>query len=371
MICGPQGAVKELLAGLGEFAAGKNIRAWAVGGCVRDWQLRRDTSDIDIAVEGEAAVLAAHLASALGAIITVHGRFGTASAQCGGLRVDFARARKETYSRHAALPVVSPAPIAEDLLRRDFSVNAIAYSIMPDNFGAYLDRFNGLADIKSGVVRVLHSTSFQDDPTRLFRACRFAGRFGWRIEDETARLFTAAVKGNYPALLSRERLRNELLCQLGEQNPAPGFALMEQLRLAAFLHPQLHWHAAAEKVSSAQERLGVLACALENKGPEFLKSLHMERALCAQLLAACAACAAKASSRTPLPEMQKNILKALLPGHPAVAFEPLLLAAADLSFAGAQGKDISRILDNAAKAQWRGEFTDKTTAKNWLKNQPA
>jgi tRNA nucleotidyltransferase/poly(A) polymerase len=371
MSFGPRGAVKDFLSELGALCSGENIRAWAVGGCVRDWRLGRDTKDLDIAVEGDAAIPAKHLAEMPGAQMVSHGRFGTASVRCGALRVDFARARTETYAKPAALPKVSFSTIKDDLRRRDFAANAMAFCITPDAFGELLDPFGGLADTEAGVLRVLHDGSFTDDPTRMFRACRFAGRFGWKLEDNTERLLCAAVDERKPELLSRERLRNELLCQLGETNPEPGFLLLEKYGIAKFLHPALRWHSAAAKLDAAAERLGALACAMGAEGPVFLKSLHMERALCARLLSVCALYAAKKSPREQLPDEHKNILRALAADLPPQALEPLMISARDAAELGLRGKDVSALLDEAAGAQWRGEFKDRADCMGWLKSRRA
>ncbi len=137
-----------------------------------------------------------------------------------GSPVDIAMARTEKYTRPGSLPEVTPGNLQEDLIRRDFTINAMAISIEED--AELIDPFNGLRDLESGVLRVLHEDSFIDDPTRALRAARYAARFGFDLEPTTAELLFATDTGS----VTRERIENELLLMAGEDNA------LESLRLA-------------------------------------------------------------------------------------------------------------------------------------------
>lgn len=170
---------KEVLLAIGAYAQKLGTKAWLVGGAVRDFYLKKETLDIDITFEGNVEPLANLCLRRWGGTKHKFTQFGTYRVELeSGLKLDLVRARKETYPRPAALPVVEPSVIKDDLFRRDFTVNAWAVSIWPQDFAASFDPFSARQDIDAGLVRVLHDKSFLDDPTRLFRALRFAGRFG-------------------------------------------------------------------------------------------------------------------------------------------------------------------------------------------------
>ncbi|HAN05207.1 MAG TPA: hypothetical protein DCW72_06130 [Elusimicrobia bacterium] len=255
------------------------LELYAVGGCARDWALGRASEDIDFLVGGDAAPLVAGLELAYGGnhrkftpFLTV--RFFSA----GGRRLDFARFRKEIYARPGALPTVSEAAsAAEDLGRRDFACNAMAVRLNGPEPFTLLDPYGGLADIKAGAVRVLHGKSFEDDPTRLYRAARFTGRFGWRLEAGTRELALAAVKGGLPGLLSRERLRNELVKLLSEENPLPALELLRDLGALAFIHPAFAFGPSVAAQAGARARIAAAAALMGAAGEEFLAGLKFSR----------------------------------------------------------------------------------------------
>lgn len=211
---------------------------YAVGGVVRDLALNRPLGDIDLTVETDPVPLAEAAANALGSTrVRRHERFSTASVEYRGTRVDIAMSRAERYATPAALPEVSPAPIAEDLQRRDFTINAIAFDLR-DEVG-YLDPTGGAADLELGLVRALHPASFVDDPTRLFRACRYAGRLAFEIETSTRTWMQAGL--SCTGRLSAARLRNELFAILSEEAPA---AAVRLARDTDVLSAALPWFAA-------------------------------------------------------------------------------------------------------------------------------
>jgi tRNA nucleotidyltransferase (CCA-adding enzyme) len=198
-----------------EAAAG--ISAYLVGGAVRDLLLDRDRADVDVAVEGGGV---SELARRLGGAVRAHERFATAAVRVDGLEVDLAATRSETYERPGALPVVSPAPITDDLARRDFTVNAMAMPLA----GApeLIDPHGGLEDLRRGQLRVLHDGSFADDPTRALRAARYAARYGFALERRTAELLRRADLST----VSTERMEAELRRLASEPEARRGFELV-------------------------------------------------------------------------------------------------------------------------------------------------
>lgn len=189
---------------------------YLVGGAVRDLLLGRGRADLDLVVVGDAAALAAKL----GAEPVEHDRFGTAKVDLDGHEIDLATARSETYSRPGALPEVAPASeIEADLGRRDFTINAMAIPLVEPS--QLIDPYGGRADLDAGVLRVLHPASFLDDPTRALRAARYAARFGFELEEETAELLKAADLDT----VSQDRREAELLRLAGEEEAVRGFAL--------------------------------------------------------------------------------------------------------------------------------------------------
>lgn len=181
--------------------------AW-VGGGVRDLLLEREHPDFDLVVEGDPVALGKTLSAPLGGTLRVHDRFGTATLVADPYRVDLARARREAYPQPAALPAVTPAPLEEDLGRRDFTLNAMAIRFSLDRAAPpeWLDPHGGLRDLRSGELRVLHPRSFEDDPTRILRGIGFELRFGFRLARGTERLARLALEEGLLERLSGERL---------------------------------------------------------------------------------------------------------------------------------------------------------------------
>jgi tRNA nucleotidyltransferase (CCA-adding enzyme) len=229
-------ATGDLLRAAGRLAAESGWRLATVGGLVRDLlrgRLAARPRDLDLAVEGDARLLARRLGRAFGGRVREHEAFLTATVTLpDGRGLDLATARRERYRRPGALPLVEPATLEEDLARRDFTVNALAVRIDEAAWGEVLDPTGGLADLARGRIRVLHPLSFVEDPTRVFRAGRFAERLGFRLEPSTRRLLAAAAGlGAYEAL-SGDRLLAELEAILGE--PRPSAVLARLGRAGAF-----------------------------------------------------------------------------------------------------------------------------------------
>lgn len=215
---------------------------YLVGGCVRDLLLRRPSLDVDVVIEGPADSLAKAAAKSAKAKWISHEQFLTHTLNFpNGRHLDIATARTETYAESAALPVVEPASLQEDLYRRDFSINAIALSLNRGDFGHIWDPFGGVEDLQNERIRVLHSESFKDDPTRIFRAARFAARFGYELEWRTREWLAESVAQQLPSRLSGARLREELIPILMETDPRPAFRLLSQWGALSFLLPNLKW----------------------------------------------------------------------------------------------------------------------------------
>jgi tRNA nucleotidyltransferase/poly(A) polymerase len=209
-----------LLAAVGSRAAAAGYRTAVVGGFVRDLLLGIISRDIDIAVEGDAIACAHHLAASMDGAVTKTSRFGTAVLMAGGTRIDLAMARTERYSRPGALPDVSPGTLAEDLWRRDFTVNAIAVELSPDSAGRLLDPTGGRTDLAARAINVLHPASFRDDPTRMLRAVRLAHRLGFSLAAATAELLRAAVRERCWLTVGAYRLGQEIRLLFQEQDPS-------------------------------------------------------------------------------------------------------------------------------------------------------
>jgi tRNA nucleotidyltransferase/poly(A) polymerase len=209
----PQRRALELVK---EVAAEKGVRPFLVGGPVRDLLLGRHVIDIDLTLEDGAAVLARALARQIDGRVRSFPQFLTYKVTADGLpEIDIATARKERYRAPGALPNVTEGKLKDDLLRRDFSINAIAMDLRD---GALHDPSNGERDLHAKVVRILHDKSFIDDPTRVFRAIRLATRLGFTLEEKTFALMAEAIASNAFEPVSRERLWRELFLAMDEQD---------------------------------------------------------------------------------------------------------------------------------------------------------
>jgi tRNA nucleotidyltransferase (CCA-adding enzyme) len=171
-----------------------------------------------------------------------------------GLKMDIATTRRESYAQPAVLPTVQPASIEEDLYRRDFTINAIAVQLNPRQFGRLLDPYGGQRDLRAHTIRLLHAGSFQDDPTRIFRAIRFEQRFSFHLERTTVRLLAQAASTNLIQQLSGPRLKNEILLLFAEHDPVRAIARLGQLKLLRFLHRRLCYTKNVKRVVTAVPR---------------------------------------------------------------------------------------------------------------------
>ncbi len=230
----------RLLEDCGRVAEQMGYRVFLVGGMVRDLLLHRDNMDLDLVVEGDGIEFAERIAGQRSAEMAAHHRFGTARLSFPDLpKMDIATARTESYHAPAALPEVLGGILRQDLYRRDFTINTLAIELSPARFGMLIDYFGGWDDLHQGIIRVLHSLSFIDDPTRALRALRFAVRFNFTISNDTQRLIRSAADRKVLNKLSGKRFWTELKNLLLEEHPIPAIRLMQEYRLFQFIHPQL------------------------------------------------------------------------------------------------------------------------------------
>ena len=213
--------------------------AYLVGGAVRDLLRGARAVDLDIAVEGDARSVARALADRLGGEAREHERFGTATVRADELTFDLATTRTERYPEPGALPIVSAASLADDLRRRDFTVNAMAVALGGDDLGHLYDPCGGLGDLEAGTIRILHGGSFLDDPTRLLRAVRYETRLGFRMDEDTESAARAGIAEEAMSTVSGARVRDELMDLLAEPDVPVGIERMRELGLDRALDPAL------------------------------------------------------------------------------------------------------------------------------------
>ena len=226
----------DAVATLGDRAEG----VYLVGGTLRDILLGEENFDIDIAVEGDAIAFARALASVLAGRFTPHAKFGTAVVSYGdGERLDVVTTRTEFYDAPGALPTVERAALNEDLRRRDFTINAMAASLKPADFGRLVDPYDGRSDLSARVLRVLHNLSFIDDPTRIFRGIRYEARYGFRFDEHTTRLARGCIEMGLVGDLSSVRLRDELVQLLEDPGAPSGIERLGELSVDRAIHPHL------------------------------------------------------------------------------------------------------------------------------------
>ena len=239
----------ELIKLVANEALAHRMALYIVGGFVRDLLLERPSQDFDMVVEGDAIALGKSLVKKYGGRVTSHARFGTAKwflsasseAEASPEFLDLISARTEFYDHPTALPTVERGSIKLDLHRRDFTINTLALRLDGRHYGELHDYWGGLADLERGLVRVLHSLSFVDDPTRLLRAVRYEQRYHFNIEDRTRELMEQA--SGLLERLSPERVRHELDLILDEPNAADMLLRLFELKLLSAIHPSLTFEA--------------------------------------------------------------------------------------------------------------------------------
>ncbi len=230
-------ATRELLIRVGHSAESLGCHAFLVGGPVRDMLLGRTSLDLDVVVEGDAPAVARAVVGPREPAPVTHPAFGTATITSGVFRIDLATSRAESYERPGALPAVRPGTIEQDLVRRDFTVNAMALALDGRHRGELLDPHCGRVDLDHGLLRVLHDGSFVDDATRILRGVRYEQRFGFAFDDATLELLVSALP--YLDGISADRIRHELDRTFAEDEPERTMRRLDALGVLHAIHPAL------------------------------------------------------------------------------------------------------------------------------------
>jgi len=226
---------------LAQVASSENIEAYVIGGFVRDAIINRPSNDIDIVVVGNGIRFAEQVAAKIGkdVRVSVFKNFGTAMFTYGNLDIEFVGARKESYRRSSRKPIVEDGTLEDDQIRRDFTINALAIGLSPDNFGQLIDPFGGIEDIRKKIIRTPSDPdkTFSDDPLRMIRAIRFASQLGYAIEKQT---FESITKNKERIdIVSKERIADELNKILLSKKPSVGFYLLDKCGLLKLIFPVL------------------------------------------------------------------------------------------------------------------------------------
>lgn len=246
-----EGFLEHPVFGIVSKTAGElGVRAFVIGGYVRDCFLGRPSNDIDIVVEGSGIALATAVAERIkkterhGCRVSVFKNFGTAMLKYHGTEVEFVGARKESYHRDSRKPIVEDGTLEDDQKRRDFTINAMAFSLQQDDFGALVDPFGGIRDLAAGIIRTPldPDTTYSDDPLRMLRAVRFAAKLSrpgaeFHIVEES--LESMKRMRDRMTILSKERIAEELNKMLLCARPSMAFRLLDETGLLEYVLPQL------------------------------------------------------------------------------------------------------------------------------------
>lgn len=230
---------KKIFRIISEQASLQGVRAYVIGGYVRDSLIGRKSKDIDIVVEGSGIELARAVASTTGTNVNVFKNFGTAMMRWKDLEIEFVGARKESYRSDSRKPIVEDGSLRDDQLRRDFTINALAFSLQPHDFGELSDPFDGVGDLNSKLIRtpLEPDTTYSDDPLRMLRAIRFASQLSFTIHPDS--LDAISRNKDRLSILSHERITEELNKILLSPKPSVGFYLLDSTGLLEMIIPQL------------------------------------------------------------------------------------------------------------------------------------
>ncbi len=396
--------VRRLLELAARVAADHGAPIYLVGGPVRDLLLGHPITDLDLVVEGDAWPIAAAYESLTGGRLTRHAQFRTAAVEVVAdgrpFVVDFVTARRERYPAPAALPVVTPSNIRDDLFRRDFTINTLALRLHPSGAIDLLDPFGGLADLRRGILRALHAASFIDDPTRIVRAARFAGRLAFEMDGWTRSLIDAALAQRMIERTTPQRIFREIELTLQEPEPERALAILRawealpQLRLpwrdelpARFVAAR-----AAEwtDVPLPAIYLGLLIAAMSHEQRAAFAARYnlpgWARALLAELPRVLDIAPDDVADDVALESRLKRVSLPALRTLQIVAPPPLrgrithyvdhlrvlppLLSGDDLRAHGmAPGPAFGTLLDEARRAQLRGAIATRAAALQWLQQR--
>ena len=234
----------EIFGIVSDVAASMGVRAFVIGGYVRDCFLGRQSKDIDIVVEGSGIELAEDVGAKVRSNVSVFKNYGTAMLRFKGIEVEFVGARKESYNRDSRKPVVEDGTLQEDQMRRDFTINAMAFSLQKEDYGALVDPFGGIRDLAAGIIRTPldPDVTFSDDPLRMVRAIRFVTRLS--TDENQFKIVPEALESirrnrGRMEILSKERIVEELNKMLVSEKPSIGFRLLDETGLLDMILPQL------------------------------------------------------------------------------------------------------------------------------------
>jgi poly(A) polymerase len=245
---------KKIFRIISDQARTTGVRAFVIGGYVRDSLLGRKSKDIDIVVEGSGIELAEMVAKKLRTNVSVFKNFGTAMLRWRDLEIEFVGARKESYRRNSRKPLVEDGTLRDDQLRRDFTINALAFSLQEENFGELSDPFDGVQDLQNKIIRTPldPDTTYSDDPLRMLRAIRFATQLSFRIEKRS--LESIFSNRERIKILSRERVVEELNKILMSAKPSTGFNLMDSTGILEYILPQLNTLKGVENIEGKEHK---------------------------------------------------------------------------------------------------------------------
>ncbi|MFI3262275.1 MAG: CCA tRNA nucleotidyltransferase [Rikenellaceae bacterium] len=241
---------KEIFKHISNIAKSKGVEAYSIGGYVRDYYLNRECKDLDIVVIGSGIEIAEALGEKLNTNVSVFKNFGTAMLRIRDVEVEFVGARKESYNVDSRKPTVENGTFFDDISRRDFTINTLAFSLNAHNFGELIDTYNGIDDLNNKIIKTPldPDITFSDDPLRMIRAIRFATQLNFTIVDETFE----AIKRNAHRIeiISKERIIAELDKIMMSAKPSIGFKLFDESGLLELVFKDLHNLKGVEKVGN-------------------------------------------------------------------------------------------------------------------------
>lgn len=241
-------AIDQLLQRIGELADNRNFEVYAVGGYVRDRILMRERKEVDLLVIGDGIEFARILKKELKTKeVVIYRNFGTAMLDCGDYKIEIVGARRESYTKHSRKPLVEKGSFEDDIKRRDFTINTLAFSLNNKNYGEIIDMFNGFEDIQKKIIRTPLDPfiTFSDDPLRIMRAIRFAAQLNFTIEEKTLKAIEEMRERL--AIVSQERIVDEFFKIIMCPKPSIGLSLMYQTKVLEFLYPEIAAMAGVEQ----------------------------------------------------------------------------------------------------------------------------
>lgn len=237
---------EPVLKQIGRIADSLNVEIYIVGGYVRDYYLKKKRTDFDFTIVGDALNFAQELANRFKSKAILYPKFRTAMVPIGKYKFEFVGTRKEEYKSHSRKPIVTIGTLEDDLRRRDFTINAIAVSLNKQTFGQVIDKFDGIQDLRSKILKTPLDppTTFNDDPLRMLRAARFASQLGFLIHQ--ACYFAIKRLSERITIVSQERITDEFLKILASPKPSHGLYILYDTGLMKFIFPEIHKLAGVE-----------------------------------------------------------------------------------------------------------------------------